>query len=395
MDDRPTIASVAQMTWFTYRNYGTVLQAYALHDAIGRLGYKVSMLNYDPALGQDLSAKRSWRRVGALRFARAAKHAVLGDLPLIDATREHLFDVFIADMLNVTTPLLFDGSVNERELISSFDAFVCGSDQIWSPRFYDPHYFLDFVEDCHRKVAYAPSFGSDLIQSPDVSGKIAGHLTTFDSISVRETSGVDLVRRLVGEEATIVVDPTLLLEEQDWSALCSYSAVPDGPYCLVYFLGNSRESWTAAEKISRQAGLPIIAIPVFERDRKRRVCLRKPVGPREFLGLFKRADCVCTDSFHGMIFSILFGIPLHAFERFSTKDPASQNTRVYSFLDMIEARGLLVSRRKLKSRRELPAATTDYSRSRSLIGISRESSLSFLSRTLSTATSHRVEKGII
>lgn len=393
MSDTTVLPSIAQMTWYTYRNYGTVLQAYALHDAIKRLGYEVSMLNYDPETGHGASRTHSWRKASVLRPIAAAKHIVLGDLPLSSSLRESLFADFISETINVTPPVQFDGSSGEQRTIATFDGFVCGSDQIWSPRFYNPHYYLDFVDEPHKKIAYAPSFGCDTIVDQGLSSRIAAHLADFGNVSVRENSGAELVRDLTGRDVPIAVDPTLLLDQDDWSALSSDSAVPDSPYCLCYFLGNNRDNWAAAEKVAATLGLPVVIIPVFDRDWRRRSSLDAPVGPKEFLGLLEHATCVCTDSFHGMVFATIFGTPLYAFERFNPADPASQNTRIYSFLDMIEGRDLIVSPTHLRSRSEFTPASGDYARANTLISTRRTASLSYLSNALNSATSRKQKEG--
>lgn len=393
MSDRTDLPAVAQMTWYTYRNFGTVLQAYALHSAIEGLGYQVFMVNYDPTVAQGAPARDSWRKARVFRPLSVAKHAVLGDLLLSDSSREALFEDFISEMMNLTSPVRLDGSVREKEVIASFDAFVCGSDQIWSPRFYDPHYYLDFVDDPHKRIAYAPSFGCDRIEDNDLATRIAGHLANFANLSVREGSGAEIIRGLIGKEATIAIDPTLLLREEQWSELASDDGVPNEPYCLCYFLGAGHRNWAAAEGIAAELGLRTIIVPVFDRDRRRRGYPDTPIGPREFLGLLKHAACVCTDSFHGMVFATVFGTALYAFERFDPADPDSQNTRVYSFLDMIESRDLLVSHANLRRQCEFAAAQAQNARTQSLIDVGRAASMSYLMGALARATSRQLREG--
>lgn len=346
--------SVALMTWYGYQNYGTALQAVALLRSISNLGYKVSGVAYDPIPLQIARIKKE-----TFSFNKIPEYSkkLLGYRPATSDSKSEIFARFISENYPQTK------KIAEHDLIDitdDFDVFVCGSDQIWSPRCFDPRYYLDFVTDPYKKVAYAPSFGCDDIGDGDKANRIASLLRGFGSIAVREESGADIVERLTGRRPRVVLDPTLLLDAGSWGELSRPYPVGDGPYCLFYFLGSYRGNERAARRIARAEGLRVIEVPVFRNQVGRPGVLGADVGPAEFLSLVRGADLVCTDSFHGMVFSTIFERPFVPFERFDPKDPQSQNTRVYNYLDMIGCREALLSRARIRARSGASVPSYDF-----------------------------------
>lgn len=138
--------------------------------------------------------------------------------------------------------------------------------------------------------------------------------------------------------------------------------------------------------IAKSKGLRVVAIPVFNRDLRRPYSVQYPVGPGEFLSLISNAELVCTDSFHGMVFSTIFRRDYIAFERFNPKSKDSQNTRVYSFLEMTGAQDRLLSRNNLKGIHDFISRTTEFSRIVPRVDQKRIESIDYLRRALAEAT---------
>lgn len=368
------------MTWYSYRNFGTALQAAAMSRAVSQLGYRPFFVSYDPVPVQSSQPKLK-RRIIRRALGKAKWH--LSPHPLVATERDDAFDRFINANLTLTETL-----PPERlpELSDHFDAFVCGSDQIWSPRCFDARYYLDFVGDSQKKVAYAPSFGCEHIEDGGKAKLIASLLREFGNIAVREESGANIVEKLTGERPQVVLDPTLLLDADAWSELAGQYPVGKEPYCLFYFLGSHRENARAARHIAESFDLRVLEVPVFQNRQGRPGVLRPDVGPAEFISLVRDASLVCTDSFHGMVFSVLFERPFIAFERFDPNDPASQNTRVYNFLNMTGLEGILASRSRLANRWELASPQIDYEAVGQRIAARREESLRYLRDALDGAT---------
>jgi hypothetical protein len=194
-----------------------------------------------------------------------------------------------------------------------YDVFIVGSDQVWNPRMnasMDP-YFLSFVQPGKRRIAYGASFGVSNF-SDEVKKVIKGQLDKFDAISMRETSGVQLVESLTGREAFPVVDPTLLLDESEWSQVSVPPSVK-GDYILIYELKYSRQLTRMATQLAIKLGIKKIIRLCGDgwQSRSNEVEDVLDAGPAEFVGLFQRASFVITNSLHGTLFSIIFRKPFY------------------------------------------------------------------------------------
>ena len=375
-----SVKQVGIMTWYSYENYGTALQAVALNRAISGMGYEAFDIAYDPALGRG--AREVAHRSLSQRVAGKVKY-LSGCYGIKSEARSSLFKEFVASNLKLTQ------EVSSKEALrygtANFDAYVCGSDQVWSPRGFDSSYYLDFVEDSTRLIAYAPSFGCDSLEPFACAAEIGGLLRRFGHIGVRESAAVDIVERCTGKRPPVVVDPTLLLSANDWS---TFARPVDevGPYCLVYFLGDDGGNWKAARAIAKARGLRVVVVPVLERDRKRGEFAKYPIGPAEFLWLVSHAKLVCTDSFHGMVFSTIFSRDFVAFERFDPKSGDSQNTRVYSYLGMTGAADALLPRSRRGDWRDYVSTHVDYASVAPRIEAKKVESLDYLTKALMSAT---------
>lgn len=331
---------VAQMTWYRSSNYGSVLQAYALQRTLESLGVQAELINYDPAPYQrrNISMVRKSR---PWRFARETQQRLMGEAPFKSTAKDASFSEFQVRYIRETAPVVTE--TDFRSMNDSFDAFVCGSDQIWSPRCFDPRYFLDFVAPGRRRVAYAPSFGCD--ELPDeAAAAMAPLVTAFDCLSAREEAGGRMVERLSGRPCPVVVDPVVLLVRTDWGSVADVSAAPSAPYCLCYFLGRSKENWAHARAAAKARCLDLVTVPVFNGDARREGVVPENVGPEQFLGLVSRAAHVCTDSFHGLVFSTLFERDVTVYERFKAGTTASQNVRIESYLRAMGLEDCIVRR---------------------------------------------------
>lgn len=179
-----------------------------------------------------------------------------------------------------------------------FDAFVAGSDQVWSPHTgdVDDFNFLTFADD-YQKYSYAASLATDEIPI-ELLEKYSQRLSGFQRIGLRENNLEQLIKKLSGTDVNTVLDPTLLISEHNW---IHYEKKPvwynEEKYILKYFLGeeNPRE----LEEFANGQNMAVIDLL----DKKSQSYIS---GPSEFLYLIHNAELVVTDSFHGIIFSIIF-----------------------------------------------------------------------------------------
>ena len=200
------------------------------------------------------------------------------------------------------------------------------------------NYFLDFVSDPSKMIAYAPSMGVSHIEQPGLDEQISKLTNRFRYLSVRENTGARIIQELNGREAKVVLDPTLLLDNDDWEQ-CIPGKI-DGKYLLVYFLRENKKYWKVVKEVADRLHLGIKVIPVFEDD-LRMSGAQKDAGPDDFVRLIHGASFVCTDSFHGMAFSVNFNKQFLPFKRFPDKAADNQNSRVIDFLDSVGLRDRL------------------------------------------------------
>lgn len=327
---------IGVMTWFRYENYGTALQAVALQEVLRSMGCRPFLIDYRPRSKKDRFEPLT---LAALidKAAGKVKRMFQGQArPYSSDQRSALFSSFITKHCEITAPA---NSYPELKLLASeLDGCVCGSDQVWSPNCFDENYYLPFVEGAKR-ISYAPSFGASSIADPEIARRVKLLVANFKALSVRETTGADIIEQLTGMRSQVVVDPTLLLDKAKWNQLASEGGESKRKYILCYFLGDPDRYEHSALECSKALGLPLVSIPtVFGQNHS----AKYEVGPEEFLRLFMDASYVLTDSFHGTVFSVNFGIPFSVYKRFSDSDPRSQNSRITSFLKLTSLEERLV-----------------------------------------------------
>lgn len=297
---RPTHRPVIAIMGIVSQNLGNRLQNYALQQALSAIAPDADVLTLRRAYeaGTASPYRRLRRRLSPVK--RALVSAVAPN-------RASCFWRF--DRENVR----FAGDVVAREytgdlsrLAGRYDAFVIGSDQPWNPSFpFNSELdYLPFVPD-GKKLAYAVSFGVSEIGSR--RERTAELLNGIPSISMREDAGARIVRELTGRTVPVVLDPTMLLAPSGWAAVERRPGVPaarEGGFCLKYMLGDDVNG-RVVDGLAAERGLAVVDL----RDHS------LPVGPAEFVWLVRNAGLVCTDSFHGSVFSTLFHRPFVIFER--------------------------------------------------------------------------------
>lgn len=326
---------IAIMTWFSYVNYGTALQAFALSKYLTQKGYKVKVIRYYPKIKLRFDSKYKefkFRIKQKLRTMLTSKN-------IISEYSGEVFKKFIEEYIPLTEEFKTDLELDR--LNDEFDVFICGSDQIWQPLNLDTHYYLDFVRDNSNKIAYAPSMGITKIYKSEDEKIISDLIRRFKYLSVREQSLAKMIKKLNGKQAETVLDPTLLLDKDDWGCLDVNINIKK-PYLLAYFLGNNEKYWKVVKKIASILNLNICIVPIFKKDiyRQSKISsdksaqLVKNISPAVFVSLIRQASFLCTDSFHGVAFSVNFNKQFIAFKRFKDDEDISQNSRVLDFLSI-------------------------------------------------------------
>ena len=216
-----------------------------------------------------------------------------------------------------TKYISFTSVHNAVKNINNFDYYVTGSDQVWSPLSEDVNemMFLTFAPK-EKRVTFAPSIGVDSIPVDQIE-RYREYFEGFNSISVREDSARDIVKRICNKNAVVLSDPTIGIDSEIWESMAKEpETIPYSKYMLYYHLGSDTHQ-EIVTRIAKNGGMEIVDILNNEQYFS--------TGPSEFLWLVKNAEIVVTDSYHGTIFSGLFHVPCYVCTR--TGDEINMNSR--------------------------------------------------------------------
>lgn len=309
--------SIGVITWHYYQNYGSMLQTYALVKTLRDLGYHVRVINYrNPKFGKISPIKRIIRDI--IQFIPVS--FIKNLLPQLDFP-----SIRFRKFFNETKEASLIPELEKQ--CCEFDAIICGSDQIWAPNVFNPIYLLNFVPDNKRKISYAASIGLNQIPSHLIP-EYTKLLSRFYKISVRESSGSELLLKNCNTPSAVVLDPTLLIASEYWHKL---SIIPKigRQYIFCYILREDHSYKNAIIKYGKRMGLPIYGISACKNDYSwMNQFSQREIGPKEFLGLIENAHTVITDSYHGTIFSLLFHKRFISIQRFSETEALCQNSRI-------------------------------------------------------------------
>ena len=371
---------VAIVTWTKWNNYGTILQSYALYSIIKKWGFEVNVLDDKYISSSACVAK----------FGTPTKYQYLKNkIKNFFAKRNFIEQIIYkrekkCDRCKRRLIHYYKKNVDYKHLNlleKQFDAFVCGSDQIWTPdeSFFDPYYFLDFVKE-KTKIAYAPSIGRS--SYPDNKKiQVSRMLESFKAISVREKTGKNILSTLTYKPVHVCLDPTLLLTGKEWITKLHLTDCSNNKknYALCYYLGENDWYREKVDAICKEKKLEKVVIPWLKKDiantPQSEIIIPDPI---KFLELILNASYIFTDSFHGFIFSLLFRKEVFVFARFSEYDSSSQNSRVKDLCDKLKLNSNYITPNdNIQLNKQIDYRTVDVE-----LHKSRNESLSFLENAL-------------
>lgn len=304
-------------------NYGQLLQCYALQTYLRKLGHEAEHVRFTPTsskreqlsslegISRYLRRNMNWRFV--VNASRKLRMSGAGDA-------DRAFERFRGEVLH-TNRFQYASIDDLRRNPPVEDVYLAGSDQIWGSDLSNPDtagWYLDFGGPEVRRVSYAASIGRSL--TADELPLFADQLKRFDALSVRER-GAKEACVACGFDAEVVVDPTLLLDAEDYRSLAGDGEpprTPARPYLFAYILNVLYPNdihWQAFKEYAEVRGLQVA--PVYSSGYYTAYPIIRGIEPLyptipEWVGLLERSECVVTPSFHGVVFSILFRRPFLA-----------------------------------------------------------------------------------
>ena len=333
-----------------YKNYniGGLLQAYALQKTIQKLGYESQQMcvwHYEP---QNISKREKI----CIKTKRILRHPIeeikqtfrnndirkrINKIQDDITERKLLMDEFMKRIPH--SEKVYTCS-NVKESLNIYDGYIVGSDQVWNDDYITENYMdinlLFFVPDDYWKISYAASIGKSSGYKEWFQKKIS-ILKNFNNISVREESARNYLEQREKLDAKVVLDPTLLLEKSDWNELVGKKEKNKDPYIFTYFLGKNRQNRKLAEEIAKKQNLKIInfahAINFFrDEDQNYGDISLKVYSPENFIEYIAGSELVITDSFHAIVFSIIYEKEFYAVPRESDGNIGSMNSRIFDLL---------------------------------------------------------------
>jgi hypothetical protein len=319
------VKKIGIVTWYGGSNYGTSLQAFALTHVVGKLGAK-------PYLLKKCFTWRNWGGNILRSFALSSEYNRLHGYSSQKAKKIRNFKREKFNEFGRCVGLL--GRFLYKSQISSMNAVISGSDQLWNPAHTEPFLMLQGLNT--KKYSYASSIGVEAIPKPLIH-LYKSNLSSFEQISVREITAKNILEAIINKPIRKVVDPTFLLDKNEWIAFSnSYTMLnfdTNTPYILCYFIADNSFYWDSVGMIKQKTGIQrIVVLPMQPGHFQESDETIEDAGIQDFVYLIRHSSMVCTDSFHATAISINLNKEFLTLMRFADKDVQSQNSRLSDLL---------------------------------------------------------------
>ena len=367
---------IALLAPFYPYNYGTVLQAYALHRVISKLGYESEYISYSVMPQSTIDKIRILisypKNVGAIAISQWISNHIKNK-------KEH-FDYTGSKNRNVKNQLFISSNIphstfvynwfNINDIVDRYELIITGSDQTWSPL--NPYYIISpyfqrFHSNSVKKRSYACSLGGATLPLNEF---ITSSLKDFNNVCVRETYSQQRLEPELDKHVKVVLDPTLLINADEWTQL-EHRVEVNSKYVLCYILGSKKIIIDYAEKIAKFLGggcqLVVIQSNNIVKDHR----ALTDIGVSEFLWLIHHAEYVVTDSFHGTLFSLNYSKQFTSFNKRS--GDSMDNGRIGDILSRVGLADHI-----LKDSGIVDLEYIDYSKVQECISNLRRDSISYL-----------------
>ncbi|MEJ6951738.1 polysaccharide pyruvyl transferase family protein [Natronospora cellulosivora (SeqCode)] len=308
---------VANLTYHNANNYGAILQAYALQNYLISKDIESEIIDFYPNIKEN--------RVSNSLKHKAFKYLINPKDFIIKKRKQVKFDKFRRNCLNISSDIFY-GDKQIKSNPPLYDIYIVGSDQIWNTDISNKSeaYFLHFVKKGY-KISYAASIGKD--QLNNVEKEYANkYLRHFDAVSVREKQLQRVLKTELSISAEHVLDPIFLLGKDEWKKIEHRSRLPK-KYILCYMMEFSDRLVKHTKDMARERDCtPLFISPSHSGYRGKQL---KGLGPCEFLYVFANANYICTNSFHGTAFSLIYK------KDFNVIRHSSLNSRISSLLELV------------------------------------------------------------
>lgn len=308
--------------YYDNANYGGLLQAYALQKVVTSIGFECEQISYDfyrDSYGDNI-IKHHLRKIK--RFLSSLYNPFYRKNSLYKKELKK-FEKSIPHS-NVRY------SKNISKIESEYDAFICGSDQIWNPVWWHAEFFASFSKK--KKFSYAASIARDTITENELA-TVQEYTRDFYALSVREKNNAEFLTNKLHKKFQLMPDPTLLFTKEEWNIIFPYNGCMKKPYIFAYFLGFNDMQRNECIKFAKDNGFDIYFIPYMRKesyswDKVNEKYCSDDYRVENFINLIRNAELILTDSFHGAVFSCIFEKPFYVLNRELIGKEKSMNSRL-------------------------------------------------------------------
>lgn len=355
---------VGIVTFHNAHNYGAVLQAYGLYRKLELLGFKSEFIqDTNDTVGKKYSLYPDYTNRSLLSYIKS------WFLLLVDYKRKSkrsiAFNNFIASYLPI-----YDLNQGRK----NYSHVVLGSDQIWNFNITNGLQSIYFGEDKNINTecvfSYAASMGNGMVSS-NFTSEFQTKLAKLSSVGVRERSLSNEINTNFNLDSVVTLDPTLLLDNEEWDKLLPTDSGSEAPYLLVYEVEKNPNTASVIEFVKNKLGLEVkvISSKIKSGDDPKNIAT---ASPQEFLSLFKNANFVVTTSFHGTVFSIINEIPF-----FTIKFNSKVDLRSSGLLSSVE-----LTQRHINTVQDINELDIDFTEAKNNLALLRASSENYLLQSL-------------
>lgn len=302
------------LTFHRAHNYGAVLQAYALQKKTDSFIIDY----YNPYIYNQYKLFKPLRK-NLIRYISS----LINDFRnyKVNKKRYISFEKVISKF-----PLISQKEINDLSIL------ITGSDQVWNPNItggLSDIYTLNFGKEKVKRISYAASIGN-INNVEKYKKEYKDKLSKLDKISVREESAkIELEKILPYKKIDIVLDPTLLLTEKEWSNEIKNIKTENKKYILAYVVEENDEFIKIVNDLSKKTGLGVIHFGQTNPGYDNEIKSYYTSGPFEFISLIKNAEYIVATSFHATVFSIIFN------KKFWIVPHKTTGSRVIDFLNKL------------------------------------------------------------
>ncbi len=363
------------VTYHHTHNYGALLQAYALQQAIFTLGHENIIFEYP-------ERSSIYQKLPRRSLLSTVKTAYINYLTFI--RRNHIqrldysFKKFRKEKLTLSRR--YNSMQDLKENPPDADCFIVGSDQVWNLKTkseFIPARLLDFGNPNAVRFSYGASIET-MNYTDEQKELLKNSLVNFKGISLREESACDYIESFTAYRCHKVLDPVFLLKVADWSKIISEPRIKP-PYILCYQVQRNKRMQEVVDKLKEETGFPVVAVCCSAIKWIKADYTIFDASPEEFLGLYKKASIVATASFHGTAFGLVFNKPVYSL----VKHPGSNRIK-----DLLHSFGLY--RFIIDKNSEIPSPIVDYPKVNQIIEKEREFSIGFLKRMFAVEKSFEI-----